>query len=408
MQKPYAFLLCALIVAPAACSSSSVDAPKTNATDAGTNDASAPTEGPSVCGRRVEGYAYKRAYADTAAWNVPVCGLQKWSKGDEYVNRFWYFSNNRDADPNAEDPNRGYHRVDFGLDPATDFAAPVYDVKDATTTRFVTKRDGWSGTSNLEVDEKVPWNPSWRAMEGSDAVLIILDHESGKEWNFWGLVQSELVTNIYNDSQCWLVPGYNASTHLCAASANLIRTPKGDIADHRTYGGNFPSRGVRIQFYAMLATPEEVAAGEIRHALSMGAANTMFGPECTAEVETDAAGTTCGFAVAPAGGLEWHTACSACAPSPLSELELRKRGFLKERDLRSTSAMREIETWLDGRGYTGRLRETARIFAVAVRDYGWFITDTAGTATFGVSGSANPKREMHGAHWESKGMAGVC
>lgn len=162
--------------------------------------------------------------------------------------------------------------------------------------------------------------------------------------------------------------------------------------------------GVRIQFYAMLATPEEVAAGEIRHALSMGAANTMFGPECTAEeLETDAAGTTCGFAVAPAGGLEWHTACSACAPSPLSDLELRKRGIPEGARFALDISDAEIESWLDSRGYTGRLRETARIFAVAVRDYGWFITDTAGTATFGVSGSANPETRDA---WRALGIEG--
>jgi hypothetical protein len=36
----------------------------------------------------------------------------------------------------------------------------------------------------------------------------------------------------------------------------------------------------------------------------------------------------------------------------------------------------DITKWLDSRAYTGRLRETARIFAVALRDYGFIIAET--------------------------------
>jgi hypothetical protein len=37
---------------------------------------------------------------------------------------------------------------------------------------------------------------------------------------------------------------------------------------------------------------------------------------------------------------------------------------------------RQISTWLDSRGYTGATRNTARIFAVGLRDYGWIIGET--------------------------------
>jgi len=360
--------------------------------------------GDSQCGRRVPGYSYARPYGETAAWNVPVCGLSKWAMSDEYAERFWLFSNGRNADPTIDDPNRDRHPVDFGLDPATDYAPPVYDAADATTTRLVSKRDGWAGTINLAPNETVPWNPEWRAMEGGDRVLIILDRVTGKEWNFWGLAQADLGSGTFNDSQCWLAPGYNAATHLCAGSANLIRTPTGDVADYRTYSGNFPARGVRIQFYMGVAEPDEVEAGEIRHALMMGAANTMFGPPCTpAELETAAAGTTCGFALAPAGGLEWTGNCNACPPSSLPEVELRSRTIPEGMRLALTLTDADIDAWLDTRGYTGRKRETARIFAVALRDYGWFITDTAGVGAFAVSGSANPVTKDK---WRALGIDG--
>jgi hypothetical protein len=52
----------------------------------------------------------------------------------------------------------------------------------------------------------------------------------------------------------------------------------------------------------------------------------------------------------------------------------------------------EITAWLDGRGYRGRLRETARVFAVALRDYGLIQTDsTGGPAIIQVAGGRNPE-----------------
>jgi hypothetical protein len=295
--------------------------------------------------------------------------------------------------------------VDFGLaaDPSTDFAPPVYLASDATSTRRVRLRRGWGGT-NIDPFATIPWNPAWRAMGGGDAVLIILDPATGREWDLWGVVQPDAL-GIYNDSECWFAEnGYDAGSDLCVGSAYLITDPAGAPADYRTYTGNFPSRGVQIQFYAMVVTPEDVRSGEIRHALMMGVANTMFGPSCTdAELETAAAGTTCGFALAPAGGLEWEARCTSCAPSPLDDLALRSRSVPEGMRLALDVTDAEIEAWLDARGYVGELRRTARIFAVALRDYGWFITDTAGTATFAVSGSANPATRDA---WRALGVEG--
>lgn len=359
----------------------------------------ADAEGGTVCGARVADYAYERPFADTAAWNVPVCDLADWEHSDEYVERFWFYSNDRDADPTLDDPRRGDHRINFGFVPETDFALPVYDAADATTTRQVRLRAGWGGSTNLEWADTVPWNPAWRAMRGSDASLVILDERTGSEWDLWGVVQTDAL-GIYNDSQCWLAAGgYDRTRDLCVGSAHLVRHPSGELADYRTYGGNFPSRGVRIQHYAMLTRPEEVAAGEIRHALMMGASNTMFGPLCSPEeLDTPAAGSTCGFSLAPAGGLEWLTPWTA---SPHSEQEQRERSIPEGIRFALTMTDAEIDAWLDSREYTGRKRETARIFAVALRDYGWMITDTGGTASWSVSGAANPDTA---ARWRELGI----
>ena len=64
----------------------------------------------------------------------------------------------------------------------------------------------------------------------------------------------------------------------------------------------------------------------------------------------------------------------------------------------------QIEQWLDSRGYQGAKRETARIMAVSLRDYGWFITDTSATAAFfQVAGGANT---ADAARWRALGVDG--
>lgn len=352
------------------------------------------------CGAWVEDYTYVVPFAPTAAWNVPVCDLQPWEHSDDYAGRFWRFSFDRDADPAVDDPRRRNHDVLFGFEAENDFALPVYDAADATTTRRVRVRAGWGGT-NLAPTDTVPWNPAWKAMRGSDASLVILDHVTGREWDLWGVVQKD-ANGLYNDSQCWLnVAGYSATTDLCVGSAHLVEDPSGAVADFRTYAGNHPSRGVQIQHYAMLTQPEEVAAGEIRHALMMGVSNTLFGPPCTpAELGTSAAGSTCGFALAPAGGLEWGVPWKA---SPYSEQEQRERSIPEGMRLALRLTDGEIDAWLDERGYTGTKRQTARVFAVALRDYGWFITDTGGSAPWSVSGGANPATA---AKWRDLGVDG--
>lgn len=57
----------------------------------------------------------------------------------------------------------------------------------------------------------------------------------------------------------------------------------------------------------------------------------------------------------------------------------------------------QIEAWLDSRGYLGALRRTARIFAVALRDYGWELVETC---------KANPQAEatLDAAEWKTHGV----
>lgn len=356
-----------------------------------------------------------------APWNVPVCGLARDPRSDEWRDRFWYWShyNPRVTGLPQTTPSTGRHNIMFGLDadPLVDFSVAVYDARDATGWIRVFQRNGWRGSMYPDNGGAIPWNPAWKASWGSDAMMVILDPTTGREWDLWGVVQSGPGI-IANDTECWhwklafFIPGgpYVSGQDLCVGSVNLIRTADlAGIMDYRTYGGNAPgARGVGIQESAMLVTPEAVASGRIRHALMMPVYNTMTGPNpCTeAEFAAGKLGQECGHAVAPAGNFEregtFDQGCVAPIDGPVSAETYRRttipEGIRYALDL--TPA--EIEAWLDQRGYTGARRSTARVFARALVEFGWFITDTSCYgADFQVASGVNPATA---AAWRALGI----
>ena len=357
-------------------------------------------------------------FAATAPWNVPVKGLAVDVRSDMWRDRFWnYAIANLNPDHPEQDLNRGHHDILFGLetatggDPTRDFSIAVYNAIDATTTRRVRQRSGWNFPFNIAEGEQIPWNPGWRSSTGSDSILLVVDPRNGRLWSLGGLVQAA-PDGSYNDSQCLLRKlsvGYDRATDLCAGGATTLRNPDGTVADYRTFAGNDPvARGVGISDLAMLTFPEEVRTGAIRHALMMGTVNTMIGPPCDASVGVDdpAFGDTCGRALAPAGSFERISDTGNCQGAQAASALLRQRqesvpeGMRFSLDITDT----QIDTWLDQRGYTGAKRSTARTFAVALRDYGWFVTDTTCFgADFQVASAANPATLSS---WRSLGITG--
>jgi hypothetical protein len=181
----------------------------------------------------------------------------------------------------------------------------------------------WS--SNLE-GKKIPFNPKWLPAGGTDAQVIILDPRSGREWDLWQVRFEGERVRVSNGN---LVPG-----------------------DYRTREVGFPpSRGCGIPYLAMLVRPEEIMLGEIRHALSMPIRNTdgrLF--------------------VAPATKLEHPEYPGGRIPEGM-------RFVLDVSDA-------EIDGWVNTlpEGLPSVARRSARVIARALRDYGWFVTDTAGAA----------------------------
>jgi hypothetical protein len=252
---------------------------------------------------------YVRPFGPHAPWNIPLSGLPRLAQSDLYAALLWNA---------APSDHPGNINLDF-----ESYTYPVY-YADATTRLYpirTKKRTDIRGG-------QVPWDPAWRAAPGSDAQVIILDPDIGREWDLWQVSFDGETVHVSNGS---LVPG-----------------------DYRTKeDGNPPSRGIGIQYLAMLVRPQEIAQGKIGHALSMPIKNTSKD-----------------VYVAPATKLEGKGRSQEAIPEGT-------RFGLQVTD-------QEIEAWI--RTLPSELppatRQSARIIAQALRDYGWFITDNAGGAAF--------------------------
>lgn len=197
------------------------------------------------------------------------------------------------------------------------YTFPVYDARSATGPTPI------KVLNDTNLVGKLPWNVAWKPAPGLDAQLIVLDPDNGLEWN---LHQVQYRLQTLQAGRAYLVPG-----------------------DYRTREDGFPpTRGAGIPYLAMLVRPQELAAGKIEHALSMTISN-ISGLEY----------------VAPATKLEFPRGNRAGVPA----------GTRFALDL--TDA--ELDRWESRlpKRVPDDARRAARIIAQALRDYGWFITDTS-------------------------------
>jgi hypothetical protein len=224
------------------------------------------------------------------------------------------------------------------------YTYPVYDAQQATG-QYRVSTSSWANLNG----KTMPWNGSWKAATGSDGQIIVLDPPTGREWNLWQVRFSGGVVTATNGN---LVPG----------------------SYWTKVDGFRPSRGCGIQYLAMLVRPGEVADGAIRHALSMpakGVDRLLYLPPAT---KTD--GDRRGISNGVPEGMRFA--------------------------LRVTDA--EIEAWISKlpAALGSATRQSARIIARALRDYGWFITDYAGSAHFQFE-----DRLTAGAQWTSLGLGKI-
>jgi len=378
----------------------------------------------SVCGKRVQNYTYQVPYGN-AVWNQPVCGLATYAKSADYANRLYSWGYVNDGSVPA--PNTriyGFVASSIGLpkptlfDPeglSTLFSRNVYYASTANTTTLVQTSVTASNLDGIKSDDgqtpdvfrflpntPIPWNTSWRTGEGGDNEIVLLDDRPGPTY---GRIYE--IAGYKRDLAAVTQCGPFFRDRICTYNVKVGRDMDGNIIDYRSFEGFIDGRGVGLSMFATLTTPEEVVAGEIRHALGMGIPNTATGPICTsAQLGTAAEGSTCGTAVAPASKFEWGGVNSSAERNNIDPAF----NSIYTQDKMIPEGMRfalnitdaQIESWITSRGYTGAKAKTARIFAVAFRDYGAMIVDTNGErAGLQLAGAANPTAR---AQWASVGM----
>lgn len=203
----------------------------------------------------------------------------------------------------------------------------VYNAAEATDLYTITATNNWG---NLH-GKTVPWNPAWAQNAGTDAQAIILDAATGTEWNLWQMVVNNTAKTITigNGNKCpgdYLTNNWDDRLTKCTGS-----------------------RGAGINYLACLVRPWEIEQGLIEHALSM-----------------PIKGTSGQFFVAPATKLE-H-------PGKVGNIPEGMRFALNV-------------TYAEIDAYVAKLttlrvqnRNAVKTILYALKDYGWFITDTSGGA----------------------------
>lgn len=302
-----------------------------------------------------------RWFADEASWNRPAAELGRApDRIQPFARRFW--------DHAGGDDRPGRIRTAF-----IEYSVPTYDASTATTRARVFQTH-WSSTLfafGVPPATVIPWNPSWKPGTGNDNILLIVD--GARAWKVAGVGQG-----AWNCMQ----PGnlVAASTtpdvgeELCVSDTRITD----DLAAGTDGVGVGKDRGNGMAKAALLTRAAEVRSGAIAHALEMTITATMFGaPACDpvdrAPVDVD----SCGWFVPPGRQLERaNPVIIDCQRGDSFTVEDRARTIPGGMRFALDISDDEITAWLDDRGYEGPLRRTARIFAVAMRDYGWIVAET--------------------------------
>jgi hypothetical protein len=334
-----------------------------------------------------------RLFAADAPWNRTAAELGRSEKYQDYVENFLHMGNRGALDDPAW---RGRFSTYF-----SEYSVPIYPLSDATQEIPVwTAGFGYPG--NLTDGALAPWNPAWEPAGGNDQMLMVADPETGRWWSLW-LVQKVNWTGCLTIEN--LAKGYTPGSGICVGGGNLATAIDGSVADYRSSSGVLGGRGMGLEKLEMVVTVDEVELGSIRHALAMNVYNPMFGPECSAEErDSPAAGSTCGFFVSPAERVEFASGGTEnCGPNTIEPtVENRERTIPHGMRFAVDMSDADIESWLDSRGYTGAFRRTAKIFATAMRDYGFVIAETTcWDAGIEVDGSENPQTRQR---WEDLGV----
>lgn len=335
-------------------------------------------------------------FGPTASWNQKVVGPAPGY--EDYVHRLMTWGCGTKTLLNEQGK--------FGLR-FRGYSIPIYDVAEATTTIRV-YQVGWAAAQqkfgNVGVGVYIPWNPSWKPGTLNDRTMAVVNYKTGQVWEIWVAYEPIASCLDWPWQQNSRAGVWNFNQYAMGAASVHTYNNLHTAVDGQTVS----VRGMGINKLALVTRADEVLSGRIEHALELTISNPMFGPLLASPPLGNSgtgAGTTKGFWMKPATRLEHLNPATLgmgnVTTGPVSDAERAKT---------VPSGMRfalwisdaGISDWLDTRGYKGARRETARIFAVALRDYGAIVAETGG---YGIGietdGFMNPKTK---AKWLQLGL----
>ena len=272
---------------------------------------------------------HMRPYGLTAEWNIPIADVL--SRGahptETYIRDIMW--QGRGAGP-------GVNWINFF---ARDYTYPVYYSTDATTQATIATGFGnWIGRT-------IPWNPSWVIPAGTDNQIIILDEATGVEYNAWRIRYDSGTNRIVNAT--------SGTGRVSRVTAEIDGSATAAPGDYRTKVNGFvPSRGLGLQYLALLVRPEEIAQGRIYHALGIPMHRSGYAYHCRPAYKSErSSGALLNNNGIPQGTRMWLD---------VSDAEINAH----------------VNSW--PLGVPSTTRNTMRIVFTAMRDYGFVANDVSG------------------------------
>lgn len=336
--------------------------------------------------------AARRWFTDTVSWNRTAAELGPAVGMDDYARRFLHHAWGRE--PSAQ---RKMHPK------IADYSVAILDAEEATTrvriAWTVESQKQRSTVGNVAVGTTIPWNPAWADVAapnpqaapnqlpgGTDRCTLIVNYATGECWELWQTAAPHVeCVDWFLGIDLFRVfggpngrAGFKPGTPGWIGVGSCYRIPNIYTSD-----GQADGRGMGISKAALTVRLDELEDGLIRHALAAVLTNPMAG-ELASSPSTNLdpeAGRTKVFYLAPARKAEYGHKKGAqpryVAPEnryPITDA--CPTGLRLSLDI--TDA--RIDEWLDATHGDGPLRRLARIFAVALRDYGWVAAETGGHA----------------------------
>lgn len=287
----------------------------------------------------------------------------------------------------------------------TEYSVPIYDAREATTRVKVFQSGDLVNSlllsrTGVKNGDTIPWDPGWKAGTGNDAIMHIVNYDTGEAYELWMVHR----TRDYNCFTYAILGQFEAGRDLCLGAVERY-----DNLFTANDQSTIVRRGMGINNLALVTRADEVDAGDIGHAIALTVSNPMFGPDLIATADEPLqnlaeAGITKGFYMRPGTRLEHKCSShSSILLDPSIPMDATQRSKTVPSGMRFAAKLTDadITRWLDSKGYTGAKRQTAATFARAWRDYGGIVAETGG---YGINietdGAIGPARDK----WEELGI----